>query len=161
MESRQARRKEKKATDHCVLIRSTGLFDFLTIIGEYVAESRPTLLGHGDGGPEVRLDLGYAHVDAPVVLADVEVEVLVVDVHVAPFGQVRLVSVLVGAELVQEVGQRVAEFNHSLSWNCNLKQSDKLFNPASYLFFLIFNEIIDIENYRASQKKCIHCLTSE
>lgn len=83
--------------------RSPGaarLLNFVTVIGQYVPKTRPTLLRYGDGSPEVGLYLRYAHVHAPVVLPDVEVEVLVVDVHVTALGQVGLVRVLVRAKLV-------------------------------------------------------------
>lgn len=97
------------------------LLDFVTVIGKYVPEPRPALLGHRDGSTKIGLHLGDAHVDAAVVLSDVEVEVLVVDVHVPALGQVRFVGVLVGAELVQEVGQCVPEFYHSLSRDGDLR----------------------------------------
>lgn len=116
------------AAYHCVLVGSSRLLNFIAVIGEDVAEPRPALLGHGDGGAEIGLDLRYAHVDAAIVLSDVEVEVFVVNVHMSAFRQVGFVGVLVRTELVQEVGQSVTEFYHSLSWDCNLKNKTKRIN---------------------------------
>lgn len=98
-----------------------GLFYFVAIVRQDVTEARPALLRHGDGRAKVGLHLRYPHVDAAVVLADVEVEILVVDVHVPALGQVRLVRVLVGAELVQQVGECVPKLDHALRRYSHLK----------------------------------------
>ena len=76
------------------------LLDLIAIVGQYIPEPRPALLRDRDGRTKVRLNFRYTHIDTAIVLADVEVEVLVVDVHVPAFGQVGFVRVLVGAELV-------------------------------------------------------------
>lgn len=84
------------------------------------------------------LYLTDAHVDAPIVLADVEVEVLVVDLHVTPLRQIALESnkrcpwfvqkgvavnlpAIVCAELLQQIGQCVPELDHSLRRNGDLR----------------------------------------
>ena len=64
--------------------------------------------------PEVSLDLADPHVHPAVVLADVEIEVLVLDPAVSPLGQLALEAAVVGAELLGEVGQRVPELDHAL-----------------------------------------------
>lgn len=58
--------------------------------------------------------LRNSHVDSTVVLTDVEVEILIVNAHVATIGQVSLEAAVVGAELFQKVCERIAELNHTL-----------------------------------------------
>lgn len=76
-------------------LASLRLVQFVAVIGQDISEPRPALLRQGDGGPKVRLHLADAHVDAAVVLADVEVEVFVVHVHLVALGQVVFISVFV------------------------------------------------------------------
>ena len=71
--------------------------------------------------PEVSLDLADPHVHPAVVLADVEIEVLVLDPAVSPLGQLALEAAVVGAELLGEVGQRVPELDHALGRDGNLR----------------------------------------
>ena len=70
--------------------------------------------------PEVGFDLAYPHVDAAVVLADVEVKVLVLDPEVLALGQLPLEAPVICPELLGEVSQRVPELNHALGRDGNL-----------------------------------------
>jgi hypothetical protein len=59
-------------------------------------------------------NLGDSHVDAAVVLANVEIEIFIVDAHVTPIGQVALEAAIIGAELLEQIRERVAELDHTL-----------------------------------------------
>lgn len=102
------------------------LFDLIAIVGQNVPEARPALLRNGDGRTKVRLHFGNAHVYTAIVLSYVEIEVFVVDVHVPALGQVRLVSVLVRTEFVEEVGEGVAELDHTLRGYGHLHNNPQL-----------------------------------
>jgi hypothetical protein len=104
------------------------LLDLIAVIGQYIPEPRPALLRDRDSRTKVRLHLRDTHIDTAIVLAYVEIEILVVDVHVSALGQVRFVRVLVGAELVEEVGEGVAELDHSLRRDGHLRTG----TPSGY-----------------------------
>merc|ERR1711902_264804 len=97
-----------------------GLNSFLhlvNIIVENISESAPRLFWDGDGCPEVGLDLADSHVDAPVVLADIKIEVLILNPAVTAFWQLALEPTILSAELLDKVSQGVPELDHALGRN--------------------------------------------
>lgn len=77
------------------------LLNLVAIIGHDVSETGPALFWDGDGRTKVGLDLTDAHINAAIILADIEIKVLVINVQMSPLWQVGLVRMLVAAKLVQ------------------------------------------------------------
>ena len=73
------------------------------------------------GNPPGTRYLRDPHENAAVVLADVEVEVLVLDADVATFRQLAAKSAVFGSELLEQVGQGVTELDHALRRNGDLR----------------------------------------
>lgn len=90
------------------------LLNFLTVIGQNVPETWPAFFRNSDGSTKVSFHLRYSHINPATVLSNVKIEVLVVHMHVPALGQVGFVRVLVGAKLVQQIGECVAELDHPL-----------------------------------------------
>ena len=73
-----------------------------------------------DSVPEVSFNLADPHVDPAVVLADVEIEILVLDPEVLTLGQLSFEAAVISAKLVHEISESVPELDHSLGWDGNL-----------------------------------------
>lgn len=67
-----------------------------------------------------KIYLRNAHVDATIVLSNVEVEILIFHSHVASLGQLAFKSSIISTKFFKEICQSIPELNHPLSGNGDL-----------------------------------------
>lgn len=65
--------------------------------------------------------LRNSHVYSAVVLADVEVEILIVNAHVASIGQITFESTVIRAKFFEKICESIAKLYHALGWYRNLR----------------------------------------